>query len=268
MSNIFYVRDNHYNGKIHRVKYNHDDKTVEITDHENPVNEMACREFGYEIDSACLDFEELARHSITAALTSIKVFPGSILIRIAAAWARGMAGRLDEKIQQAYRYSMRLGRKLQLENGESFSAVNSLDMTLKYLERYLDSSRPWPVDDDGEFSVEDDVSRMIPNGVFWEVETLCIQDTHLVYASRAVEDLVMACGWYPPIGRQANRSSEVEEKVASSVNHTLAAINRWFEHLQNTEQLDEFEVMFRRAAMFNRMLREAAAITKKHQGEL
>jgi hypothetical protein len=179
-----------------------------------------------------------------------------------------MAGRLDEKIQQAYHNSMRLEHSLRLENGESFSAVRSLDMTLKYLERYLDSSRPWPVDDDGEFSPEDDVSRMIPNSVFWEVETLCIKDTHLVYASRAVEDLVMACAWYPPIGRHANRSSEVEEKVVWSVNHTMAAINWWFKHLQNTEQLDEFEVMFRSAAMFNRMLREAAAITKKYQGEL
>jgi hypothetical protein len=265
VSNIFYIRDNHYNGKIHRVKYNHDDKTVEITDHENPVNEMACREFGYEIDSACLDFEELARHSITKALTSIKVFPGSILIRIAAAWARDMAIRFDDTVGHEERFA----------DGKPFSAVGALNLILRYLKRYIDPNLPMPVShDEGDFDLADDIGAMIPARAIWDLEYECEKryakkgGTSFILILRAIQDLSMACAWYPPIGRHANRSSEVEEKVVLSVQHTMASINRWFKHLQNTEQLDEFEVMFRRAAMFNRMLREAAAITKKYQGEL
>jgi hypothetical protein len=260
MSNIFYIRDNFYKGEIHRVSYNHEEQDATIIDHEDPTYEAACREIGYDIDSACLDFEEIVRgHSITKALTSIKVFPGTILIRIAAAWAKAMAMRFDEYADV----------EILLADGTPMTLTIILSRMPKYLERYLDSSKPWPVHDENyDYPVEDDISSLVPTDAFWQLEDRYRNDDVAVCTLRAVQDLVMACGWYLPIGPQANKSEEVEEKVASSVGYTLSATNRRFKLLQKTEHISELEIAFRKAALFNRMLRDAAAITKKYQKEL
>jgi len=267
MPYTFYMRDHWVNGsiqevgEIHRVKYDHHEKTVEILDHEDPMFEIASREFGYTIDSECLNFRQLVIDAgIVKALTSMKVFPGSILIRIATEWIRDLARRFDERVETGERFA----------DGTSFSADKALDLTLEYLDRYVDPNVDMPIaDDDGGFKPEDDIGEMVSLGGFWIIqETIPNKNycfTHTIYA---VQDIVMACAWYPPIGRHANWSKEVEEKVTESVNNTFSAINVWLKELGDSEGWDKAERLFRRVAYFEKMLRTAAAITKKYQQEL
>ena len=270
MPHVFYIRDHwrdnsiQETGEIHRVKYDHHEKTVEILDHEDPTYEIAAREFGYTVDSECLNFRQLVTDSgIVKALTSMKIFPGSILIRFAAAWAKNMARKFDDQVRHNEVFA----------DGSPFTAVGALDLTIKYLERYIDPKQPMPdldvLDDHTNFSIEDDISEMIPMDIIWRLtEGYGNKDDVRLNTLYAIQDLIMACAWYPPIGRHANMSSEVRDKVVESVNGTFTAINTWYREKEKNFPDDELFILMARVASFQKMLSMAANITKKYKQEL
>jgi hypothetical protein len=259
MQYTFYIRDKHYDDNIHRVVYDHHDKSIVIVDHDDPTYEIAAREFGYKIDSQCLIFRELIRdRGIVEALTSIKVFPGSILIRIAFAWAKTVALYYDERVKHDAEFA----------TGEPLTAVAIIDKSLEYLEKYISPSFDPPLDFE-DWSAEIDIGELIPAreiGVMYE--NIPERDVVSFHAFGAVEFAARACGWFLPLGHAANKSNEVEEEAWKSVKSTFAALKALDGELLLSDPSSDLKSLFKSAANFERMLRMAAKITKEPQKEL